>query len=330
MSKPRPPPSATLPSPPEPPPKSFNPIKASPADLVKYGFPPRPDPNSAPKEYAQWQKVMARAQTYVPLKSGLGAPAPAPPPEKEMNNAWSGAYLKTPDPPLPDSETLSLWSVSATYMLTNLYPPASAEEGKPYKINSWVGLDGYSVSSCYQAGTTSTVTQKDGQLTRTETPFFQYINTDPSPTSNRKEYPELAAEPGDEIVVFLWGIVGTPLVCVFMLNLGAREYIIDYFSDGPDFQGTTSEWIVEAILSPAGEQLGFADYGVTFFYDILAINFVLNFTKLSALASGSGFPIVKVYTVDDATLLDIQATSTAKRPKDVMLLYAYDNSPLIS
>ena len=39
------------------PPANLDPLSASDEELEQYGFPPRPDPLSAPEAYAHWQKL---------------------------------------------------------------------------------------------------------------------------------------------------------------------------------------------------------------------------------------------------------------------------------
>ena len=40
------------------PPQGFDPLAASDAELAKYGFPPRPDPQKAPALYEQWKRMV--------------------------------------------------------------------------------------------------------------------------------------------------------------------------------------------------------------------------------------------------------------------------------
>jgi hypothetical protein len=41
------------------PPAGFNPLSASDAEFEQYGFPPRPDAQSAPDQYAHWKKLVS-------------------------------------------------------------------------------------------------------------------------------------------------------------------------------------------------------------------------------------------------------------------------------
>ncbi len=44
------------------PPKGLNPVTATDAELATYGFPPRPDKQADPDDYAVWQRAMKRAK----------------------------------------------------------------------------------------------------------------------------------------------------------------------------------------------------------------------------------------------------------------------------
>ncbi len=45
------------------PPKGFNPVTATDEELATYGFPPRPDQQADPNEYAHWERAMKLART---------------------------------------------------------------------------------------------------------------------------------------------------------------------------------------------------------------------------------------------------------------------------
>lgn len=48
------------------PPSGFDPLTASDAELAKYGFPPRPDPQTAPALYEQWRTMVSAPRTPNP------------------------------------------------------------------------------------------------------------------------------------------------------------------------------------------------------------------------------------------------------------------------
>ena len=48
------------------PPADFNAKKANDADLVKYGYPPRPDGNASPKHQALWERIIERFSGHFP------------------------------------------------------------------------------------------------------------------------------------------------------------------------------------------------------------------------------------------------------------------------
>jgi hypothetical protein len=304
---------------PEPrqPPTGFNPIDASNEDLLNYGFPPRPDPQKAPLQYAKWRRPLSRARERVSLSNTK--PTPAQPPREE-STTWSGALLDTSIAPRPTEQELSFWSVSALWTVPNPYPPPDAKDEQVYTNRNWVGFDGYSDACVYRAGTTSRVVKSGDTITRSVVAFFEYLNTDPVEAEHR-EYPELPVAPGDIISSFVFGVVGSSRVFALIINLGSGQYIQDQLTTGPALTATSCEWILESILSPAGKELGFADYVTDLYDDILAFNLILDFKSRRILDS------FNVYTVKDAKLLEIKDRSTPYIPYDAMVLYAHDRIP---
>jgi Peptidase A4 family len=93
------------------PPKGFNPVTATDTELATYGFPPRPDQQAQPDEYAGWEQAMKRSkirwtgalkllpgggQGKVPVRSSLlvdAAPAATAGPKQENNVTASGVIL---------------------------------------------------------------------------------------------------------------------------------------------------------------------------------------------------------------------------------------------
>jgi hypothetical protein len=64
------------------PPTGFNPVTATDVELATYGFPPRPDQQAEPDEYAVWEQAMKRAKIrwtgeLKPLPSGAQRKIPA-------------------------------------------------------------------------------------------------------------------------------------------------------------------------------------------------------------------------------------------------------------
>jgi hypothetical protein len=49
------------------PPEGFNPLSASDAELAKYGFPPRPDPQKTPPLYEQWRRMVSVPRAGKPI-----------------------------------------------------------------------------------------------------------------------------------------------------------------------------------------------------------------------------------------------------------------------
>jgi hypothetical protein len=68
------------------PPRGFRPLSASDAELAKYGFPPRPDPQKTPALYEQWRRMVSVPRAGRPIMRSTkiynGTPQLSPPGEK--------------------------------------------------------------------------------------------------------------------------------------------------------------------------------------------------------------------------------------------------------
>jgi hypothetical protein len=79
------------------PPADFNVKKAKDADLVKYGYPPRPNGNASPKHQALWERIIERPFRVISPalltqnKSLRPAQMPAVGVERLNTSGWAGA-----------------------------------------------------------------------------------------------------------------------------------------------------------------------------------------------------------------------------------------------
>jgi hypothetical protein len=130
-------------------PEGFNPLLASSADLRRYGIPPRPNKDSHPLYHAKWVDLLSRPLgVVVPTLTTEGKtmrPPRRPDPTRKTihPNAsgwpWSGAVLTHPPSEFIDS-------VSASWTVPNVFPPASAWNNA---ANNW--NDGEWYSSIYKS-----------------------------------------------------------------------------------------------------------------------------------------------------------------------------------
>src|ERR1700737_3620593 len=153
------------------PPDGFNPLTASDSDLVKFGFPRRPNKTTHPLHFAKWEKTLSRPIHRIQPATHPVKAISLPTQIKSFgatrnNNAVAGALLAN----LIDSAPLN--SVSASWVVPNVQPPPSASLGAGrfkdgvYKSGTWIGLDGYGtldstflpILSGFSAGPTSPLT----------------------------------------------------------------------------------------------------------------------------------------------------------------------------
>jgi hypothetical protein len=104
------------------PPNGFNPVMASDEELATYGFPPRPDKQAHPEQYAEWERAMKRAKIRW---NGELKPLP------------SGGHRMTPVGSSPVSEAAQPEAAGPNQILTNNASGAIVKSGqKSFNKNS--------------------------------------------------------------------------------------------------------------------------------------------------------------------------------------------------
>ena len=174
------------------PPAGFDPETASAADLELYGYPPRPGPEATPQDVAVW-----KLQVNPALKRGipqfertniyhrpLAATKIDENSKKVASKNWSGYALVHKKP--------SFTSASGAWIVPAVEPPFGGCSGNLYSAE-WVGIDGYSNSLLFQAGSDAFVTCGGG--TEYE-PWIEWL-----PAAEAVFVPPGAFAPGDYIIV---------------------------------------------------------------------------------------------------------------------------------
>lgn len=155
------------PAPPEPEypkeatPKGWDPTKASPKELQKYFYPPKPDEKKEPGAHARWVEVAKRKPSMKP--PGLGSS----PPENALDEVrnWAGAIL-----PRDNSESAEFSQITGTFIAPNIFPkldpsdPDRYADGT-YRLWPWLGLGGVHNKTVFQSGLTNTIVVKNGKIT---------------------------------------------------------------------------------------------------------------------------------------------------------------------
>ncbi len=271
----------------------FDPSKASPELLQKYGLPPRPNLATQPLLRRAWDRGFGRPmllqafeldadlveQTRYRLFSRHLDEMSAAATRFETSNNWSGAYITANQ----RRQFLQIWGVWRIPDNLKLPPaPLKGLPGVPYVCSNWIGFDGqrrYLDSSLPQMGTVSTL-EADGTTTaQAWTQWWARGNAGNAPSPIK-----LAVAPGDEVLCVITAWDAQTVICI-MVNLSAnlpigeavlatspRVELPNKKHFYPDIAGATAEWIMErpqVLGSPT--RFNFPDYGETRFDLCIAV-----------------------------------------------------------
>jgi Peptidase A4 family len=217
------------------PPKGFNPLKARPDELLRYGFPLCPDEKQSPKGAQIWRRALSRQLTHVApqlrqrpeLRRGPSGTA-------GLNSGpWSGGVLLAGGP----FETIfGQWTVPSVM-------PGATGDGDWWSV-AWIGIDGWNSPDVLQAGTGQHASRKNGTVT---TEYFAWYEWFPNSWT---EITNLPVHPGDAISVIVryLGIVnGKPQGSAAITNIttGVSTTVTFFAPTGTALQGNCAEWIME-------------------------------------------------------------------------------------
>jgi hypothetical protein len=264
-----------------------DPLKLSNKDLLKAGYPPRPDPGKSPGRYARWLKRVSRPFTSVtprrvphpdvsfarrelpPVLRSPTLPLPPPVARSMFNvnfNNWSAAYLQRPAAQFFLIE--ADWSVPGVTAVSNGFGPQYSA------VAEWVGLDN-SPADLFQSGTDSELW--DFPLSGwTLTNYWMWIENLPfAPYA----VPNFPVSPGDEVSVDIFladqfgttwfqngsngGLTPTDNNVWFMLyNYSNSSSFWGTLSTATGFGGATAEFIIERPTDASGNLVPLAPFGV--------------------------------------------------------------------
>jgi hypothetical protein len=270
----------------------FDPSKASPELLRRYGLPPKPDPDRQPLLRRIWDQGFARTITLLPftferdlvekadyrLFSRKADEMSFSGSRFETSRNWSGAYVTANQ----DRQFLQVWGIWT--IPNNLQLPPAPQQGPPdipYVCSNWIGLDGqrlYLDSTLPQIGTVSMLEVGGTTTAQAWTQWWarQGGGKPPVPIP-------LTVNPGDEVLCVLtawdpqtviWVMVNLSTGPTGMAVQGTAPTVT--LPDGstvlPDISGATAEWILErpeVLDTPT--RYNFPDYGQTGFGDCVAV-----------------------------------------------------------
>jgi len=283
------------------PPRGFDAITASPADLLKHGFPARPyHPQQLERYKRVFGGVMKDSFRYIepkfrvnpnrrhgpPASRHFVGPVRVSPPVtgtgNEFSPIWSGG-LVFPPPGQSFRWIVGEWTVP------NVSAPAA--DNQTYYCATWIGMDGdTSVPSqdLCQAGINLDVTQDGNNISRNCTAWCEWF---PGPEI---EIPNFPVTFGDTVAITIctYGS-GASEAQIFFANITANHgtsFILDAgsFSDGTQITlvGDSAQWVVER-PEVGGNTALLANYAEVFFSGCQAVSYSADGTSTEVVDGGT-------------------------------------------
>jgi hypothetical protein len=280
------------------PPAAFDPLKASAAELLQYGFALMPDPSIAPDRYASWMRLFSEKLSFVDADFAL---PPLPelqkpgrrrqtivgrrPHEKSLN--WCGAYV-TAKRGRTFSEVHADWTVPQPEPPTQ--PGGAAALDGEYRSSTWIGFDGqrrYLNSSLPQIGTAQEVSVVNGLPTRKFYAWVQWWVNDHQ--SLPVVLSSLPIRAHDEITCSMV-VMNRTTVRFYIKNQTTGYCVAPFEQSAPYFHppdgrapvqlevsGATAQWIMERPAALTGEHKLFElpNYGTVPFKNCYAVSSLL-------------------------------------------------------
>jgi hypothetical protein len=241
------------------PPAGFDVVKAAPADLDRYGLPPRPDPKQV-VPYMSWLRLVTTPATRItnpdvevtnivngPARNWKSQGGKANQTAVTSDN-WSGVAIAA------DGN----FTTSGSEIFTQFVMPKMGADNcsyEPYAMSWWVGFDGAFNGDVLQAGVAST------NCTTTYHLWYEWFES--GCTSSSKSLPcyqtnvAVPVAAGDYIGVEVWYTTTSPNGHAFFENFTTGKTLSVGFnqpSGTATYEGTSAEWIAErpALISSSG------------------------------------------------------------------------------
>jgi hypothetical protein len=272
----------------EPPPRGFNPLRASDRELERYGLPHRPDPKVLPGAARLWLRVMRRIKTFVVPELAVQKILYAPGQGRSiagdsgaslnLDKNWTGLVVTDAAPYLGVWGT---WTIPAVQVPP--VPPPDAPSNPDYHMVAWVGLGGYGgVPNLLQAGTAGVV---DANGAATYYAWFEWFPQLQVALAGQQGQQNFPIGPGQTVAVYVGQDGGNGLVTIANLDTGIAITPIIVPIPTMDYQGNTitppltfpsfsAEWIVERPSPPKNGMLTpaeLADFGELTFTNATAL-----------------------------------------------------------
>lgn len=245
------------------------------SEVIRLGYPPRPDATQAPALYSAWLDVVCRPMTLLPPNrvSHTDVSHQRPGIEEgtaESSGNWSGFELR--NAPFTYVNVSANWRVPAI---------TSGEYGKKTYSALWVGLDGdpngdkLAGRDLVQDGTESDASDFGGILATNYYAWTELVPTQPL------SVPQFTVNWGDEIFAHVW--VGDSSGHVSLYGLYYWFYIGDVtqrqavqfsmpYSSTDPFTGSEAEWIMERPTLVSGTLSNLSNYGFASIQNAAVLN----------------------------------------------------------
>jgi hypothetical protein len=233
------------------PPTGFDPMTASPKDLVKQGlFIRRPDDKDPPQLVAAYKRIFGRKfkpeDRIVPhLVPQVGKTHHLKQRMKKTeggftNNAWSGGIIDTGT----WATVIGEWVIPTVSKPTE---PQGTEGG--WNSSSWIGIDGFANNDVLQVGIEQKVSAQGvaSYIAWVEW-FVQGGDVNKFPYINQSNIPNFPVSPGQTVSCSVQYINNKTAGMLYILNVTTNQHTSVTLAPptGAAFNGSSIEWIMEA------------------------------------------------------------------------------------
>jgi Peptidase A4 family len=230
----------------ETPPADFNPLKATARQLLRLGFPTRPDAKEAPELRKVWDREMSRPRQWITpefkeMKDRSHGPALKPGSRKRArvrtslnvanatSSNWSGSVAGP-----PANRTFG-W-IEGQWTVPNPHAPATGS----YFASEWVGIDGWGSGDVLQAGTETEIVDIGFFKVSQVYPWWEWFPSGEVAITN------LPVSAGD-VMYCLICVNSRTTATVYLTN--QSSLVTTTFSitapKGTTLVGNSAEWVVE-------------------------------------------------------------------------------------
>ncbi len=255
---------------------SFDPLTAEPEELMRYGFPARPDAANDAAAHARWKRQFGRALTYVAPELQILAhrshgPMAHPAEVDEQGTSsgpnWAGNVVLA-DEGEKFTGVMGQWTVPSVNQplggpfVNGASSTSGIASASQWSSSAWIGIDGANLNGVDSADVFQAGTEHDLTVVTFGSPFNQtianpvyYVWTEWFPAAP-VAVTNFSVSPGDLIVANLTIIFDPTVAKEFpigqslLLNATRAEFTNVLMLGPPNngsapFKGNSAEWIVE-------------------------------------------------------------------------------------